>query len=312
MHVAFTASDLSNFYFGWRGSQAFGTTLSPGIGSTTSFALRLGSQAVGFSASSTAQRYEFLLIQRVTGGFILMRTAATGAWNLIAVERISSGSTFYPMFYNDAATASSAGVLHFLRVPVQLWTPTPIVSDSFVRADSSSIGSTDGAGDVVLGGGGFAWSEVVGDSAISSNALAVDASGGIAVVDSGQANVLVDCTLTPDATARGIAFRVSDATNFWRCTITSGGVLNISKVVNGSATSVANTTGVTTGSNQRLQVTADGNTVSAIYFGASTPTRITGSDAFNNTATKHGGYQATIANFCVWPRSIVYPYELAA
>jgi hypothetical protein len=115
-----------------------------------------------------------------------------------------------------------------VQVADNLWTPTPLASDSFDRGDSSTLGSTDGLGVEETGGSGLAWTEQRGDWAIATNRLACTPSVGsidYATVNAGIQDVILQATLNLGATGTqvGLFGRGSSGTNGW------GSVLDLSR-----------------------------------------------------------------------------------
>jgi hypothetical protein len=147
-----------------------------------------------------------------------------------------------------------------------------VVSDSFNRANSGSLGSADT---------GQAWSLLAGTFGITSNqASGTNGVQSHATIDAG----ISDCTVAVDAVVfvpsigeTGMCFRATDTNNLW-ITNTTG----LFKRVAGSFTSMGSFAYVA------------GDRISAVLSGSSIVMKKNGvtilsvTDSFNSTATKHG------------------------
>lgn len=86
-----------------------------------------------------------------------------------------------------------------------------VVTDTFTRADNAgALGNADT---------GQAWLTIVGNAfGISSNqAYNTDTANtlSIAAIDAGASNVRIACTVTRTTQVAGVAFRISDSSNYW-------------------------------------------------------------------------------------------------
>ena len=105
---------------------------------------------------------------------------------------------------------------------------------------------------------------------------------------------VADCTIEQTAVFGGadifhaceLLFRITDASNFWRLTCDGTGAITLYKYVAGSPTSMATgTTTIVAGVAVLFTVVLNGTSISCT-IGAGAPLNVT--DAFNQTATKHG------------------------
>lgn len=155
---------------------------------------------------------------------------------------------------------------------------TTYISDSFNRADSAvSLGSAD------IGG---AWTATTGTWGISSNKgyLVTDAGQDVAQIDSGVANCTIRCLYsTVGANSQRLVFRFTDASNFLICQ-TEGTAYKVYKYVAGGFTQLG-TYSVTPADGDQIMVVLNGSNIDFYLNGT---LRISVSDAFNNTATRHG------------------------
>lgn len=173
---------------------------------------------------------------------------------------------------------------------------TVLVSDTFNRANSTTLGNTDGG----LGGGsGLAWTEVNaqqldGNPQITSNK--VDNGGGASVTDrlgcyvtSPQANYTASCVVRiPTSGYGGILFRVQDGSNFWMCSISpTADDVQIQDCVAGSFTTRANTSvTINTATDYTVALTQSGDVFTVTVDGGSEITHT--SSTFSSEAAKVG------------------------
>ena len=154
-----------------------------------------------------------------------------------------------------------------------------VVSDTFTRANNaSSLGSAET---------GQVWAQVVGTGwGIDTNQAALSASVGndLAVVDSGVSVCSVAATLTGvTGNNAGLAFSVTDASNWWGLWGGSGGLFLIKNAAGVQTVPASDAVAIAEGS--VLKVTRSGASITCAVNGV---VRLTLSDAFNASATKHG------------------------
>lgn len=169
---------------------------------------------------------------------------------------------------------------------------TVIVSDSFNRADSTSLGSTDNYN----GGTSKAWSIAQGGATnfqIKSNQLWNSvATQTHAVVDSGISDASVSVTVesyTTGSNQNSVTFRFTGTSAyFWFFTDTSANAIKIYRT-NGSSTIIASTTpsaaGVSLTAPYTMKASFNGSTITCYINDVQV---LTVTDTFNQTATKHG------------------------
>lgn len=155
---------------------------------------------------------------------------------------------------------------------------TTYVSDAFDRADSAvSLGSAD------VGG---AWTATTGTWGIGTNAarLVTDAGQDVAQINSTVADCTIRCTFSVvGANSQRVVFRFSDASNFVMCQ-TEGTTYKVYKYVATVFTQLGTFT-ATPANGDAIMVILSGNNIDFYLNGT---LRISASDAFNNTATRHG------------------------
>ena len=152
------------------------------------------------------------------------------------------------------------------------------VTDSFNRADNaSSLGTADT---------GQTWTALASTWGISSNQAYNPGAGANApaVLDSGKSDCTIQVTIATQAGDSGLSFRATDANNFFEVTFSTT-QYQVWKIVAGAFTNLAS--GTITGANgDVLKVVLSGSTIQIFQNGVQLGTNIT--DAFNQTATKHG------------------------
>lgn len=129
--------------------------------------------------------------------------------------------------------------------------------------------------------GGVEWTITSGQAH-----TAADVSLGNAVVDSGVSDGDVQVTVATQQTGgdnQGLVFRLTNGGNWWRA-VNDGSNLYLEKYVNAGLSTVS-FTGVTVANGDTIKVNLSGSTIKVYYNGT---LKITATDSFNSTATKHG------------------------
>jgi hypothetical protein len=169
----------------------------------------------------------------------------------------------------------------------------PLRADTFDRADSSGgLGTPSDGGSVWVqdtSGGGVTFG-------ISSNKAydPFDNNGHlVASLEASAADVSVQVTLAAFAGQMGLSARVSDANNFLNVRALAGTGYSLFKRVAGSSTQLGSTWAGTPADGDVVKLVMSGSSLEVFVNGVS---RITATDSFNSTATKHGLW-AFAANF---------------
>jgi hypothetical protein len=214
-----------------------------------------------------------LVADTSTSGYVL--GGATTTANVVAAPVGSVPAVVIPV----AQTAHGFAVGDVVRL--QVASGGLASADSFNRANNASTpGSTDGAGSTDP----RAWTQQSGTWGISSNQLYCPVAPGNLTIDLGEADVDITVTLaTTDTNGQGIILRYTDESNYvlYRGDNTQ---LTLTKRVAGSPSSIITTMG-TISSGEILRIVAIGSSYSCYKNGTLLNT---GSDSFNNTATKAG------------------------
>ena len=170
--------------------------------------------------------------------------------------------------------------------------PQTIVSDAFNRANNASaLGVADS---------GQTWTTLDGTHGIIANqayaATAAADNQGSSYIDAGRADVTIQATFAVN-NDRGprLIWRLSDVNDYFLLQQESGtGYVAYRLQGAGLFTSIGSTSGVTPSNGDVVTVILSGNAFAVQINGT---TRITGTDSFNATATKHGiGFGSTDAS----------------
>ena len=247
---------------------------------------------------SAGAGYKAAIVLRAAGAHYMVHDGTD--WLLESITAAGSTATLYAMLAN----LDGVVVCDYAHVPDALWTPTPLASDSFNRANSSTLGSTDGAGAEESGGSGLAWTDIVGDCEIISNAFATNGPGNdAATVDAGESDVVIqlDCN---DRNLSAVFRGNGTSDDYWFGNLDSAGGMQIREVLSGTATTRASSSpGIASGA-VTLLVIADDEDITFLVNGGN---RLTyGLAAAYKTATCHGIRLGSsvpgVNNFSVWPR----------
>lgn len=212
---------------------------------------------------------------------------------IVEPEGVVSGSTndVYdyigtPYKFTKTLSGSSSG---WVEKNIEL--PSVVFNDELLENPQASISSHAPNNDLLTG---LSWTNDIGqhDCLTSGEASATTLSGGIAIatLNTGLTSCTIQALIRGGAAGSeysGIAFRVSDASNYWAYEISAGlDVVRLIKVVSGSVTVVASSSiAVPASGDQVLRVSFSGNTIACSYNGGSV---LTAYDSFNATQSKHG------------------------
>lgn len=110
--------------------------------------------------------HDLAIVTRASGHFLFLRRYGETTWALRWMRNNSLSATM-PV---SVQAASGALYVSHLRIPVDLWLPTPLASDGFGSAfgTSDGLGHAEGiAGGIGAGGSGKTWSNVGGTWSVS-------------------------------------------------------------------------------------------------------------------------------------------------
>ncbi len=98
-------------------------------------------QNIGTFANST--EYKIALVLRSTGAYYFIKGGAFTNWSLLWIASVGATTNLYPNIANRSAT--SVFTADNIRIPTNLWLPTPLAYDTFTRGDGA-IGSSETTG----------------------------------------------------------------------------------------------------------------------------------------------------------------------
>jgi hypothetical protein len=163
---------------------------------------------------------------------------------------------------------------------------TIVARDTFTRADSSSLGTTEV--------GGFAWSEDAGDvTLVSTGVRANTSNNSYGTFNSGVSNFTltanVTTSTTADRTVMAVVARFQDVSNWVAVEVLDIGASNalqLSKIVGGGQTIIGTyAAGFGPSEPHLIKIVTSGSNYDVYLDGV---LRISTSDAFISTATKQG------------------------
>jgi len=236
-----------------------------------------------------SEPFEFYMIPRPDpfGHYFLLKQS--GVTKLVYARDYAN----YGLYHWTCTGYSNIGDFSEVFITEDTWYPTPLQSDTFDRADSSDLGSTDGAGwENAASGTATAWIQSgLTDTEIVSNGVEqVEASDAYRhhAVECGEADIFISMKWTPAASGYGIFIaRYTDSDNMWQLQVYNG---------NGIAYLYERTGGIWY---QRNAVDVDADLTASphgswqldgddMLFGLTNGKGMTYSSSAHNTSTKHG------------------------
>ncbi len=157
-------------------------------------------------------------------------------------------------------------------------------ADNFNRANGTPLGTpSDGGSDWVadISGGGITFG-------INSNQAYDDFDAGgniVSSLEASSAKVEVQVTLSTFGDQMGLSARVTDGSNYLYVRGFSGEGYVLRKTEAGSSSTIGTPYATTPADGDIIKLVCDGNNIEVFINGVS---RITATEAFNNTATRHG------------------------
>lgn len=234
----------------------------------------------------------------ITDYTIQYRLTGSGSWttwtHTASTTRSATitGLTAASSYDVQVAAVNSVGTGPFSDPVTQTASAIP-PADTFNRADSSTVGSTDTGNNPwqtiqdPTNTGAVTWS-------IQSNQLKAVTAGGTTsssyeVIDTGHADGTIQGTLVTAGTAGnsdpGLIFRMVDAQNHWLVWANRTGGYKLMKMVAGTYTQVGTTSASISTANDVIKVVLNGTSITVYRNGVS---MFTATDAANQTGTKHG------------------------
>jgi hypothetical protein len=260
----------------------------------------IGGLQVGDFVAATD--YQVLFVLRATGAHFLIKGGIYTDWTLLWVDANGTAAVFCGL-----SNYNASGTQEYFRIPAELWTPTPLASDSFDRANSTSFGNTDGAGVEESGGSGIAWTESFNNQLeiVSNAAESISSGSNLLTLETSETDVLIAARGT--AVAGGyivIVGRYVDDNNFWSIySYQTNGTLYLYEITGGTWTTRASDTAThTAGVEYVVTMIFAGDDITAYRNGG----RASYTSSQHNTATKHGLACYTdgdrVLSWACWPR----------
>lgn len=216
-------------------------------------------------------------------------TTIIGSTGLTFELPVGSAGKYYR--YRRRATNSSGTAYSWSNAIGPITVPVILVSDTFTAANGTALSGRTPSPTTA----GFNWHIITGDAAdqtIQTNKASFDdtvtPNAPSLIVNAGQSNAAVTCTVTANAYAGGaivgVVFRAVDANNYWRAQISSTGFL-LAKIVAGAPTTLDSEAFTpVNGTAYTIAIACTGNTIIATAAGFT----LTATDAAHNTATEYG------------------------
>jgi hypothetical protein len=231
-------------------------------------------------------------ILRANGRFVLYDDGSNV--HLLWWDDWDNTATLYPFL--TVRNASYIVESDELLIPQNYFNIASYVSaaDSFDRANGT-LGNTDGAVLAEGGGDGVAWTADDGTWAIATNVATCSAlSGGIgiATIDNGETDVLIECALTRSGDDVGVVARYMDSNNYL-IAYTDGTNAVVAEVVSGTPNTLI-TAAVTYSAGASIRINVNGSNV-MLYYNELYVGEDTGINAAL-TGTQHGLYTTNIGN----------------
>jgi hypothetical protein len=142
--------------FGYSIAAGFSVDGVPGYGyaTTTTVRMKNGVALIGTTGSIGAAPHTFALVLSATGGYYFIKVG--GLWQLYYMGGTDSTATLYPKMVDFAGSVGDNVAVDWIRIPVALWLPTPLMYDTFTRANGV-LGSSEGVGPDGQGCGILPW-----------------------------------------------------------------------------------------------------------------------------------------------------------
>jgi hypothetical protein len=285
----------------------------------------IGKDSAGNTSAPVAATYTINIPADTTAPVLTITPAATFSATQTVTMSATDSSTFTIWYTVDGTDPTVSGTKVQYSSPVTLTATTTVkayavdsannasvvqtvtytkevvsqtyVSDVFTRTSATTLGNADtGQAWTVLGG---TWGTNGNEAYVVTNAAD---SENAAVIDSAHSDCSVEVTfpvIQKGGTGSRLIFRATDTSNYWMIQAESGSYHLWYK---SGGYNDRGTFGATPANNDTLKVVLSGNSITIFVNGTQQKTL---TDAFNNTATKHGfgiygpGSSYTFDNFKV-------------
>ncbi len=101
-----------------------------------------GTESANVCSVPVNTTYKLALVVRATGAYYFIKSDVFTNWTLLWVSSMNALTPMYPSmndYFSDIA-------LDYIRIPKVTWLPTPLVYDTFTRANAAALGSTETLG----------------------------------------------------------------------------------------------------------------------------------------------------------------------
>lgn len=217
---------------------------------------------------------DVFLIERASGMMMFTRKPAEATELKFITDVWGTSTPLFPVSWNNSGLTCE---IDSVRIPDELWLPTPVASDGF----GSAFGVTDGlgheegiAGGIGVGGGSVTWVQSVGAWATGSGVASASAlSSGIAycTLQSSTADHFTSVKLTRSAGALGLVLRWVDANNYIRL-YHDGTSIELVEVIGGTPQAALFAAAATFSAGAELVSHMAGTSIRVIYNNANVST----------------------------------------
>ena len=165
-----------------------------------------------------ARDYYFAIVLKTTGAYYFIKeSTAYPNWVLLFMSTADATTPLYPTVGAHNAWGAGNNTHTLLRVPEDLWLPTPLMYNTFTGPNGTSLDAV--ASDATGPDGQVTPTEMCTEQAgnwdIQANRANPDGAG-IATWGVGKADVVIDCVVNGGAAGQpGIVLRYTDANNYW-------------------------------------------------------------------------------------------------
>lgn len=156
--------------------------------------------------------YKLAIALRSSGAFYFIKGTEYSDWTLLGFNTGGTQAVLYATYGGQNATYQS----DYIRVPKDLWIPSPLLSDGFSSSTSDGAGHAETSG-IGSGGSGKTWDDSIGSWGVASGSrLASSLDGGIAInsCDIGSSDVIYEVAITRTAGVAGIVVKYIDSSNY--------------------------------------------------------------------------------------------------
>lgn len=264
---------------GWDNNQSGDINEHIRFTAASTIVVELGGAAYNVAGYSKATAYQAAVVLRTAGIYYFIKGGAFTNWTYLYSFNTGGGGSVYPAV--TALNTTSIFTADNIRIPKNLWLPTPLAYDTFTRADGAA-GSTETSGPDAQATPSLAWTSALGTFGVTSNAgkfSALDGGGtGVATLPtSATISVLHAAALTRSGGVCGVVVRWTDINNHIRAVYT-GTNAQLIKVVAGTPTTLVNVA-ASYGAGRVLRVICDGTAFRLYYHNSTIGAQQTISDA---------------------------------